>query len=93
MVLFTPTPAGAPTSLDLNELYFREIRLIPSYSCGPRDTRQAYDLLRRGAVDVRPLITHSFSVDRVQEAYDTAKRGGKALKVLVVFGDEGAADG
>ncbi len=93
VVLFTPTPAGAPTPLDLNDLYFREISLIPSYSCGPQDTRQAYDLLRQGAVDVRPLITHSFSVDRVQEAYDTAKRGGKALKVLVVFGDEGAADG
>ncbi len=87
VVLFTPTPAGCATLLDLNDLYFRELRLVPSYSCGPRDTRQAYDLLRRGAVNARPLITHSFSIERVQEAYDTAKRGGKALKVLVVFED------
>ena len=71
--------------MDLNDLYFREISLIPSYSCGPQETRRAHDLLRRGAVDVAPLITHSFSIDRVQEAYDTAKGGGKALKVMVVF--------
>ena len=91
VVLFTPTPAGSPTPLDLNDLYFREVSLVPSYSCGPQETRQAYDLLRRGAVDVRPLITHSFHIGRVQEAYDTAKRGGKTLKVMVVF--EGEADG
>ncbi len=85
VVLFTPTPAGSQTSMDLNDLYFREISLVPSYSCGPQETRRAHDLLRRGAVDVAPLITHSFSIDRVQEAYDTAKGGGKALKVMVVF--------
>lgn len=91
VVLFTPTPADSPTPVDLNDLYFREVSLVPSYSCGPRDTRQAYDFLRRGVVDVRPLITHSFSIDRIQEAYDTAKQGGRTLKVIVVFGGE--ADG
>ncbi len=85
VVLFTPTPTGSLTSVDLGDLYFREISLVPSYSCGPRDTRQAYDLLRQGAVDVSPLITHRFSIDAVQEAYDTAKRGGEALKVIVAF--------
>lgn len=90
VLVFTPTPTGSRTPLDLNELYFREVSLIPSYSCGPADTRQAYDLLRKGAVSVGPLITHSFPIQRVQEAYETARRGGKALKVIVVFED--AAD-
>ena len=85
VVLFTPTPATAATPVDLHDLYFREVTLIPSYSCGPQETRQAYDLLRLGTVDVRPLITHSFSIQDVQAAYDTAKGGGKTLKVLVVF--------
>lgn len=90
VVLFTPTPPGSPTPLDLNELYFREVSLIPSYSCGPADTRQAYDLLRSGAVNAGSLITHSFPIHQVQEAYETARRGGRALKVIVVFED--AAD-
>ena len=84
-LLFTPTPAGTATELDLHDLYFREVSLVPSYSCGPDDTRQAYELLRTGRVRVEGLVTHRFPLERVQEAYDTAHRGGAALKVLVTF--------
>jgi L-iditol 2-dehydrogenase len=89
VVLFTPTPS-VPTTLDFCDLYFREISLVPSYSCGPQDTRRAYGLLRTGAVDVSPLITHRFPIDEIQRAYNTAKSGGDVLKVLVVFGDGSA---
>jgi L-iditol 2-dehydrogenase len=84
-LLFTPTPVGVPTELDLHDLYFREVSLVPSYSCGPDDTRSAYDLLRTGRARVEGLVTHRFPLERVQEAYDTARRGGAALKVLVTF--------
>lgn len=83
--LFTPTPGGVMTPLDLGDLYFREVSLIPSYSCGPEDTRTAYDWLRGGAVRAERLVTHRFRLDEVQQAYDTARRGGAALKVLVTF--------
>jgi L-iditol 2-dehydrogenase len=87
---FAPTPAGVLTELDLHDLYFREVSLVPSYSCGPDDTRQAYELLRTGRVRADALVTHRFPLERVQEAYDTARGGGAALKVLVTF--EGGAD-
>jgi L-iditol 2-dehydrogenase len=89
-LLFAPTPAGVRTDLDLHDLYFREVSLVPSYSCGPDDTRQAYELLRSGGVRVESLVTHRLPLERVQEAYDTARRGGAALKVLVTF--EGGRD-
>ena len=89
-VLFTPTPEGVETELDLYDLYVREVSLVPSYSCGPHDTREAYELLRKGRVRVEELVTHRFALARVQEAYDTARRGGAALKVLVTF--EGGFD-
>jgi L-iditol 2-dehydrogenase len=88
VVLFTPTPDGATTTLDLGDMYFREISLVPSYSCGPADTRRAYKLLQTGKVRVDRLVTHRFRLDQIQRAYDTAKRGGSALKVLVVFDGE-----
>ncbi len=84
-VLFTPTPTGVRTSLDLGDLYFREINLVPSYSCGPEDTRQAYQLLREKRIPVEKMVTHRFGLAEVQKAYDTARRGGAALKVLVTF--------
>lgn len=87
VVLFTPTSSDARTALDFCDLYFREVSLVPSYSCGPADTRRAYELLRTGVVNVSPLVTHRFRIDQIQQAYETAKRGGPALKVLVVFED------
>jgi L-iditol 2-dehydrogenase len=89
-VLFTPTPYGTTTPLDLGDLYFREVSLIPSYSCGPKETREAYQLLRDARLDVRPLVTHRFPLDQVQQAFDTARRGGAALKVVVVLSEEPA---
>jgi L-iditol 2-dehydrogenase len=88
-LLFTPTATGVRTEMDLHDLYFREVSLVPSYSCGPEDTRQACELLRTGRVRVENLVTYRFSLERIQEAYDTARRGGAALKVLVVFEEAG----
>src|SRR5262249_34657292 len=84
-LLFTPTAAGVTTALDLGELYFREVSLIPSYSCGPDDTRPAYEPPRPGQVRTEELVTHRFALEEVQAAYDTARRGGSAIKVLVTM--------
>jgi L-iditol 2-dehydrogenase len=84
-VLFTPTPNGVETALDLGDLYFREVALATSYSCGPRDTRVAYDLLVRGTVRLEGLVTHRFPLEQIQQAFDTALAGRDALKVLVTF--------
>jgi L-iditol 2-dehydrogenase len=92
-LLFTPTAGGVMTPLDLGELYFREVSLVSSYSCGPEDTRQAYGLLGQGRVEVRPLVTHRFPLAEVQRAYDTARGGGAALKVLVTFDEESTREG
>jgi L-iditol 2-dehydrogenase len=87
-VLFTPTPTGVLTPLDLGELYFREVSLIPSYSCGPADTKSAYELVRTGRVVPEKLITHRFPLEQVQQAYETAQRGGAAIKIIVTIDKE-----
>lgn len=84
-VLFTPTATGVMTLLNLGELYFREVSLLPSYSCGPQETRQAYELLRQGRVRPEPLITYRLSLEKIQLAFDAAREGGLVLKVLIVF--------
>ena len=86
--MFTPTATGVTTPLDLGELYFREVSLIPSYSCGPEETVAAYNLLKKGEVKPEKLITHRFPLDQVQEAYNTAKQGGTTLKVVVTLAEK-----
>ncbi|MFO0845559.1 MAG: alcohol dehydrogenase catalytic domain-containing protein [Gemmataceae bacterium] len=86
--LFTPTASGVTTAVDLGDLYFRDVSLVPSYSCGPWETRFAYQALRSGRIDPQPLITHRFPLTDVQRAFDTAKAGGATVKVIVTFPEE-----
>jgi L-iditol 2-dehydrogenase len=86
--LFTPTASGVTTEMDLGDLYFRDVSLVPSYSCGPYETRMAQGLLHSHQVEPRSLITHRFPLTDVQRAFDTARAGGAAVKVIVTFPEE-----
>ena len=67
-----------------HDLYFNDTRFITSYSCGPDDTRQALDLVQRGVLSASALVTHSFPLTEVSQAFATAQRQ-EALKVVVTF--------
>lgn len=84
VVLFTASKPEDRLAVAPFDLYFREIRLVPSYSCGPNDTREALDLIARGIVRREQVVTHEFPLDRVVEAYRTAAMT-SALKTVVTF--------
>ena len=48
VLFFTPAPPGTLLEVEQHHLYFNEISLVSSYSCGPYDTRDALDLIARG---------------------------------------------
>jgi L-iditol 2-dehydrogenase len=81
---FTATPPDDELIVRPHDLYFNEIRLVPSYSCGPDDTRIALDLVQRGVLSARELVTHRFPLGQIAEAYQTAQKP-EALKVIVTF--------
>lgn len=84
VVFFTASRPDDRLAIAPYDLYFREIRLVPSYSCGPNDTREALDLIVRGVVQRSQVVTHEFPLDRVVEAYETAAMT-SALKTIVTF--------
>ncbi len=79
VVQFTATPPEEEMLVRPHDLYFNETRLIPSYSCGPDDTREG-----RGVLSARELVTHRFPLARICEAYDQAQKP-DSLKVVVTF--------
>lgn len=81
VVLFTPAPPEVRYPLDWHTLYFREVRLVPSYSAGPSEMRHALRLLELG-LPVEKLITHRLPLNRVPEGYTLLRRA-EALKVIV----------
>ncbi len=84
VVQFTATPPEDEMMLRPHDLYFNETRIVPSYSCGPDDTRQALELVRDGVLNRHELITHCFPLAQIREAYEQAQKP-ESLKVVVTF--------
>ena len=85
LLLFTMAPPEERWELVLHDLYFREITVVPSYSCGPDDTREALALLASRRVSVDDLVTHRFPIERAAEAFARAKDPEGSLKVVLAF--------
>jgi L-iditol 2-dehydrogenase len=88
VLFFTPTPPGVLLQLEPHHLYFNEIDLRCSYSCGPFDTRDALDLIARGIIRAQDLVTHRFALAQAGEAFRLTARGGESLKALVVLDEQ-----
>ncbi|MGH7949724.1 MAG: alcohol dehydrogenase catalytic domain-containing protein [Candidatus Binataceae bacterium] len=84
VVQFTATPPDDDLSVKPHDLYFNETRLVPSYSCGPEETREALVLVERGVINAVDLVTHRFPLDQIGDAYATAQKP-ESLKVIVTF--------
>ena len=83
VLLFTMTPPGEMLALPAHDLYFREIRIIPSYSCGPDDTRTALEVIAAGIVPVDDLVTHRFPIAEAAEAFARAADPRDSVKVMI----------
>jgi L-iditol 2-dehydrogenase len=79
------TPPDTYLKLSTNDFYFREIRLVPSYSCGPLETRAALGYIAAGVVRANQVVTHRFPLAAAAEAYRVAAQDKSAIKALVLF--------
>ena len=83
LAVFAPTAPGVLWPLPVHDLFFRETTLVPSYSAGPTDTREAMRLLAEG-LPVEPLDhAPAPAATRRRGATRWSARGGAALKVIV----------
>lgn len=85
VMLFTPSGPEERLEISPHDLYFDEVSLLTSYSCGPYDTREAMELVEQGTVSAGALITHRFRLEETAEGFRTAKAAGASLKALVVM--------
>ncbi|HSS45708.1 MAG TPA: alcohol dehydrogenase catalytic domain-containing protein [Thermoanaerobaculia bacterium] len=85
LLVFTMPPPEEELRLQAHDFYFREVTLVPSYSCGPDDTRIALELLVTRRVEVADLVTHRFPIERAGEAFTRARQPEGSLKVMITF--------
>ncbi len=67
ILVFSSTPHN--TGYPNNEIYYRELTVLGSYSPAPVDLKDSLELLRSGKVNVKDLST-IYSLDDIQKAFD-----------------------
>lgn len=87
VLMFTPANPGEVLAFEPNEMYFKDVNLVTSYSCGPPDTREALALVEAGVVTAEKVVTHRFPLEQTAEAYRLTAEARESLKCIVVFGD------
>lgn len=85
VLLFTPTPKEDNLLINPHDIYFNEISLVPSYSCGPFDTREALELIEMGVVNAEKIATHRFPLEKTGEAFRMTADAGDSIKTLVLM--------
>lgn len=85
VVLFGGLPKANPvTNLDGNRIHYGEIEVFGAFSYHPTFHEMALELIRLEKLLANQLITHTFPLEKIDEAFRTAAEG-KALKVMVSF--------
>ncbi len=83
VILFGGLPKTNPmVTLNSNIIHYGEIEVMGAFSYHPTIHKLALDLLSRKVIPAELLITHTFSLEDTDKAYQTAASG-EALKVVV----------
>lgn len=83
IVMFAPLPPDTSLAIP-HELYFRDVAVLSSYSCGPEDTKAAWELIGKGILKAEQVVSHFIKLDELPAMYLAMKRG-EILKPMVVF--------
>lgn len=76
-----------PREVDLQRVFWRELRLLGARVYQRRDFETAVELLTAGAIPADTLITDVVPLERTGDAF-TALEAGQALKLLVAVGGD-----
>lgn len=81
--MFAPLAPDQPLLVP-QDLYFRDVAVMNSYSCGPEDTQAAWELIGKGILKAEHVVSHFIKLDELPAMYLAMKRG-EILKPMVVF--------
>lgn len=81
--IFGAPHRGAEITLDLGKLFIREISIIPTYSTSDNETKSVLEMLSKRELELKSLITHRYSLERLTEAFEIAGKAENCIKVMV----------
>lgn len=83
VMMFGVPSKGAKIDLDMSKIYSKEITVVTSYAASDDDTKEALQLISSGQIDVKQLVTHTYPIDETQKAFEHARSGDNAMKIII----------
>lgn len=83
VILFGVPKKDAKISIDISNVYSKEISIIPSYAASDSDTLEAFRLIENEMINVKKLITHKFDLADSGKALEYAHHGKDSMKIII----------
>jgi Zn-dependent alcohol dehydrogenase len=71
-------------TLSAAKMMFFEMEVVGSLGCRPVDYPRLIEMARIGKIQVAPLVTHKFPLDKINDAFDTLRKG-ESLRSIVTM--------
>ena len=81
--LFGLPESGSRLDVDLQALYLRGIRLVPTYATTEPDVAEIHRRVAAGSLRIADLVSHRIPLERITEAFRLAGRPDESVKVVV----------
>jgi len=83
IVMFGVPSKGAMIDLDMSIIYSKEITIVSTYAASDFDTKEALEKISNKKINVKQLITHKYQLDECQKAFEHARSGKNAMKIII----------
>ena len=70
--------------VNMGRLMFREIEIKGSLGCRPVDYPKIIEMVRTGKIQLKPVVTHRFPLEDIEQAFDVMRKG-ESLRSIIVF--------
>lgn len=71
-------------AINAGRLMFREIEIKGSLGCRPVDYPKIIEMVRTGKIQLKPVVTHKFKLEEIDQAFDLMRKG-ESLRSIVVL--------
>ena len=76
-----------PVMINPTTIVLKDLRIISSYAGRVQETHsqmaEAIELMRKGEIKGKPLVSHEFPLEKIMEAFETQVNTNESIKVLV----------
>lgn len=83
VLMFGGCPPGAKIEIDTELLHYGEVTVLGTFHAAPQEFHQALNLISNGVVKVKPLITGTYPLNKIVEAFQTLITSKKDLKLAI----------